>query len=696
MATWARLQRVTMGANSAADRRASAAVESPRPLSSRSALGRLSAASVRATPEILTNRLFIQIATVFVAYIVAGKLGQETTNIRSGNLGPVWPASGIALAAVIAYGYRVWPGILSGSFLVAFLSPVPAVTALGQAIGATAAAASGAFLLRRVAQFDPALSRLRDALALIILGGFVSSTLSASIGLSSLYASGLQSYSGLGSAWLIYWAGDATGVLLVTPLVFTVPALFAIRSRPKVIELAALVTLLVGACLVVFGDLPLFPIRLHVLAFAVLPFVMWAAIDFGAGGASLAVFLIASIATVLTALGSGPFSANTPFVNAALLDVLFTILAVSGLALASLIAERERAEAERERLISVQAAMESRLRLAAIVESSNDAILSMTLDGVIVSWNAAAERIFGFTEPEVVGRSMTMLTPSAVQQTTAMLERLRTGKRIELYETVCITKGGKQLEVSVTISPLRDADNALIGAATILRDITESKKAEEALSSLSRRLIEAQEQERSRIARELHDDIGQRLALLASNLTVLVEHARRSERVDTQSIELQRQTSEIASDVQALSHRLHSSKLELLGVAVAMRHFCTEFAGQQKTTVSFESRDVPDRMPPDVSLCLFRILQEALHNAAKHSGGRRFEVQIWGSGGLVHLMVRDHGKGFDADAARRSRGIGLVSMEERIKLVHGELSIESQPARGTTVHARVPIASSEV
>src|SRR6185436_2615072 len=117
---------------------------------------------------------------------------------------------------------------------------------------------------------------------------------------------------------------------------------------------------------------------------------------------------VATIATLLTALGSGPFSANTPFVNAALLDVLFTVLAVSGLPLAAVIAERERAETEREQLIRAQAAMETRLRLAAIVESSNDAMVSMTLDGIILSWNAAAQRIFGFTEAEAIGQPATM------------------------------------------------------------------------------------------------------------------------------------------------------------------------------------------------------------------------------------------------------------------------------------------------
>jgi PAS domain S-box-containing protein len=402
------------------------------------------------------------------------------------------------------------------------------------------------------------------------------------------------------------------------------------------------------------------------------------------------------MATILTAMGSGPFSAHSPFVNAALLDVLFTVLAVSGLALAAVIAERERAEAERERLVRAQMAMESRLPLAAIVESSNDAILSLTLDGFIVSWNAAAQRIFGFTAAEAIGQPSSILAPPGLRdESLEMLRRAGTGKRIEPFETVRVTKAGQSLHVSVTISPLRDEQGRMIGAAKIVRDISERKKAEEALANVSRRLIEAQEQERSRIARELHDDIGQRLALLAVSLDSLKEGGCGRGQLAMQANALQRQASEVAADVQALSHRLHSSRLELLGLASAMRHFCEEFARQQKATVDFESHALPVQVPADVSLCLFRILQEGLHNAAKHSGVRRFEVLLWGARSEIHLLIRDGGRGFDLEAARSGRGLGLVSMEERIKLLGGDLSIRSQPDRGTTIRARVRLAVSD-
>src|SRR6185503_6451513 len=202
------------------------------------------------------------------------------------------------------------------------------------------------------------------------------------------------------------------------------------------------------ACLIVFGGLPLVSIQFDVLAFAVLPFVMWAAIDFGIGGAALSVFIIATIATLSTALGLGPFTGQGAFVCAVLLDTLFTV-----------IAERDHAEAARAGLVRELMAMESRLRLAAIVESSNDAILSTDMGRTILSWNAAAERIFGFTAAEVVGRPVTMLIPDVLQdEAKNLFDRLKAGERVDHFETIRLAKSGKQVPVSLKISPVADAD----------------------------------------------------------------------------------------------------------------------------------------------------------------------------------------------------------------------------------------------
>jgi PAS domain S-box-containing protein len=675
----------SMGSQSASDDRSFPASASPPFDLPVSPSRRRSSATPQRRP-FASARQFAPFITVFLAYFVAGKLGQATTNIRSSNLGPVWPAYGIALASFLIYGYRVWPAVVMSAFVVAVQGSVSAVAAAGQAVGATLATLSGTFLLRRIAGFDVSLSRLRDALWFIIIGAFGSALVSSVVGVSSLYATGVQAYAGLGSAWLVYWLGDSSGALLITPLVATL-AYLRVESRARVLEFATLLVLLTTACVAIFGISPVHPIGLHVLTFAVLPFVMWGAISFGVPGAAVSVFLIAGIATVLTALGSGPFVGNTSFVNAVLLDVLFAVLSISGLALAAVIAERERAKNEREQLLREQTALEARLHLAAIVESSDDAIWSQDLDGTILSWNAAAQRMMGYDASEAIGRPVTeFIPPALLDEERTIVQEVKAGERIVHRETTRRTKAGSRVDVSLTVSPLRDATGALIGITKIARDTSEQRKAREALSAVNRKLIAAQEQERSRIARELHDDICQRLSMLAFDITA------GAPRGDSHADQLQRKVSEIAKDVQALSHNLHSGKLELLGLAGACQRFCEEFADQHKVMVKLDTQDVPRQIPPDISLCVYRILQEALSNAAKHSGVREFEIRLWATFTAVHLTVTDHGAGFDVAAATASPGIGLVSMQERVKLVCGKLSIESASQRGTSIQVHVPFA----
>jgi len=236
--------------------------------------------------------------------------------------------------------------------------------------------------------------------------------------------------------------------------------------------------------------------------------------------------------------------------------------------------------------------------------------------------------------------------------------------------------------------------NGLPGGILIFsEDITRRKKIEDSLSEIPRKLIAAQEQERTRIGGELHDDIGQRLALLAIELQQLHKNSLILPDVRSRMGEFEHQISEIAADVQSLSHELHSAKLQYLGTAGAMRGFCREFGERQKLEIDFQIHDLPSPVSPDTSLCFFRVLQEARHNAAKHSGVRHIEVRLWGTSDEIHLTVKDSGAGFDRKAAKEGRGLGLISMEERLKILKGTLSIESQPRHGTAVHARVPFSA---
>jgi PAS domain S-box-containing protein len=223
-------------------------------------------------------------------------------------------------------------------------------------------------------------------------------------------------------------------------------------------------------------------------------------------------------------------------------------------------------------------------------------------------------------------------------------------------------------------------------------DITTRRDSEDSNStSINRKLIYAQEQERIRIARDLHDDVGQRIALIAIQLSQMI--AISPPYLRDHVCQMQSDIEELAANLQHLSHELHSSTLEYLGLVAAMRRWCSEFGEKRKMKVDFHSSGMPNVLPPEISLCLFRVLQEALQNAAKHSGATHFEVQLGKDSHEIYLTVRDFGAGFDPEATGKGRGLGLTSMRERLALLNGYMFIESQPKHGTTINARVPFSS---
>jgi len=299
---------------------------------------------------------------------------------------------------------------------------------------------------------------------------------------------------------------------------------------------------------------------------------------------------------------------------------------------------------------------------------------------------------FSLDSSQLLGRSHYEIFPDLPDRWKQFHRRALEGETLRAEEDRWDREGGTTW-LRWEIRPWQNLDGVPGGILIFSEDTTRRKQIEESLSEIPRKLIEAQEQERTRIGRDLHDDIGQRLALLAVELQQLHENSLILPDVRSRMGELQKQISGIAADIQSLSHELHSAKLQYLGIAGAMRGFCREFGEQQNVEIDFQTHDLPSPVSPDIALCFFRVLQEALHNSAKYSGVRHFEVRLWGTSDEICLTIGDSGVGFDREGAKTSRGLGLISMEERLKLVKGTLSIESQPKRGTTIHARVPLNS---
>jgi len=242
--------------------------------------------------------------------------------------------------------------------------------------------------------------------------------------------------------------------------------------------------------------------------------------------------------------------------------------------------------------------------------------------------------------------------------------------------------------------PRHNAEQSFEGYIGSGIDVTDRKEAEQLLSTLSQRLIEAQEQERARVARELHDDISQRLALLLLDLEAARQRVEAPYREIAEELRRAIETgSSLAGDVQSLSRRLHSSKL-MVGLEAAARSFCREVSERSRVEVRFQVLGQIAHLPEEVALCLYRVLQEALQNAVKHSGSPEIEVSLQGSPSDIALSVRDSGIGFQLEEVLKGRrGLGLVSMKERLKLVLGELTIDSRPQHGTTIRACVPLTA---
>ena len=223
-------------------------------------------------------------------------------------------------------------------------------------------------------------------------------------------------------------------------------------------------------------------------------------------------------------------------------------------------------------------------------------------------------------------------------------------------------------------------------------DITELRRMEKEISEVHGRLIRVQEEERSRIARELHDDINQKLALLSIELEQFSEcPANRPSEVRKCAKALWRRAQNLSSDIQRISYNLHPSKLDHLGLVAAVKSLCREVSVHRALAVDFTSHDIPQEIPKDVSLCIFRIAQEALRNVIRHSGSATARVELVWTLNELNLRVTDSGSGFEPGKAKSKQGLGLISMQERLRLVGGKLVIRSKPSHGTQVEARVPL-----
>ena len=342
---------------------------------------------------------------------------------------------------------------------------------------------------------------------------------------------------------------------------------------------------------------------------------------------------------------------------------------------------------------------ESRNRIAAIVESSDDAIVSKDLNGIIQSWNPGAQRIFGYSPAEAIDRPITIIIPPELQQEERdILDRLRKGERIDHFETVRLRKDGSRVNVSLTISPVRGAQGRIVGASKIARDISERRRYEEALreGEFSARLLKLQDEDRRRIARELHDGLGQLLAAIGMNVAVVMKETHKLSADAARRVEENKALIQQASaDIRTVSYLLHPPLLDEMGLSSALRWYIDGFAERSKMSVVLEIPPDLGRLPQDSELVLFRIAQECLTNIHRHAKGSSAFVRLSDTGGTLAMEIRDNGQGIDEELQRKiasgkASGVGLRGMRERVVAIGGTFAIESSE-NGTSVVVTLPL-----
>jgi PAS domain S-box-containing protein len=373
--------------------------------------------------------------------------------------------------------------------------------------------------------------------------------------------------------------------------------------------------------------------------------------------------------------------------------------------------------------------------LASIVESSDDAIVSKNLDGVITSWNRGAERLFGYTAEEAIGQHITLIVPlDRKHEEATILERLKKGERVDHFETIRVAKDGKELDISLTISPVKDGLGRVMGASKVARDITGQKQIErelrerqaelhalaegleaqvrirtqeleqrntevlqqsDQLRELSNRLLRSQDDERRRIARELHDSVGQMVTALGMNLSSIAAHVEANSEPSKAIQESRDLITQLNKEMRTLSYLLHPPLLDETGLSEAVRWYLQGLAERSELEIQFGISENFGRLSSDLELALFRIMQECLTNIHRHSESKTARVALSRTGETVSLEIEDEGKGISPEKLVKIRaqhsGVGITGMRERVRRLGGVLDIQSN-GKGTNILVTFPVS----
>jgi len=619
--------------------------------------------------------------TIASSYLVPTLMGVLDSNPQT--VWPLWPGCAVLVSGLLLIPINIWPFVIPVSFVGFAVADLQAGVPLSSIVrfipGNTVEVLISAIGLRYCFNGVPRLNNLK-ALAKYSLFAVVIAPLAGA------FLSARGAAPDYWAGWKIVFLSEVLAFVTVTPALLSwVSEGRALMRRSRALHLEG-VMLIAGLVLVSYivftvpeGN------RSPALSYTLVPFLLWSALRFGWLGVSTSLVTVTTLSIWGAAQGRGPFSAMVPLTHPLPLQLFLIFASIPFMVLAALAEEQEQA--------------------AHVVRESEQRFRLLANTAPVMIWMAGTDRLCTYVNQpwlEFTGRPLEAELGNGWVE---VVHKEDLNRCLETYSGAFAQRQSFEMEYRVRRNdgeyrwildigvPRFKPDGCFAGYIGSCLDITDRKLAEEALTSVGRRLIEAHEEERTWIARELHDDIGQRIALLAIELE-RCDHQAPASRVDAPDESLQharQRVFELGKDIQALSHRLHSSKLEYLGLVTAAKSFCHELSEQRNVRIEFKHSDIPRAIPKEISLCLFRVLQEALQNAVKHSAEQNFAVEVHGTKDGISLTVSDSGIGFDWHDAMNRRGLGLISMRERLRLANGELSIQSEPGRGTTVLARVPL-----
>lgn len=669
--------------------------------------------------------LLFKIIALAMLYHLAARIGLKMAYVQI-NTSPVWPPTGIALAALLIFGYRLWPGVSLGVLLGSLLTGAPFNLALGMALGNTLEALVGAFLLHRFFNFHTAIDRIQDVVGLATVSLFAT-TISATIGTATLMLTGMSGPDSLVPIWLTWWIGDLLGALVIAPIlmVWASETTFKLDSRLR-IEAGALITLLTLVTWYVFSNPPSASIYHQALIYLIFPFVIWAALRFGQRGAATAVILVSGIAIWGTVQGAGPFSLESKNDSLVLLQTFSAVVSLTALILAATTTERRRAtEALRQRAEE----------LATLNDSSKTFLDNSDIPNIYYSICQLAVNRLGldaaWIETDGLGSSRGYIVAAhgvpveLIPTLRPKWDRDGSIKDLQVGSVELIdefpqsshpsSQGHRSyaaIPLAVSSEPIgflkllsKDEgfftqDRLLLIqsyanlAAVIIQNswlFEEVRKSNRQLHALSQRLIQAQEQERLHLSRELHDESGQLIAALLVQLGLLEREAEHDGTVYKRISELKETTNEIQTNLHQLAVDLRPASLDHLGLVTALEQYVNEFSQQYNIQVEFEAVGMQkERLPNDVETAIFRIVQESLTNVILHAEATHVDVVISKRSGHVAATIEDNGVGFKPTTPTYEDHLGLFGMRERVEMLGGRFTIESSPGAGTTVNIEVP------